>query len=77
MLVVALVHICYIGDAGYLMATHGSIGEFNVSIEDWTSYTKCLEQYFTANGIGSNQAQPEQGQAILLAVCGPTTYQLI
>ena len=42
------------------MATHGSIGEFNASIEDWTSYTERLEQYFTANGIGSNQAQAEQ-----------------
>ena len=42
------------------MAIHGSIGQFNASVEDWTLYTECLEQYFTANGIGSNQAQAEQ-----------------
>ena len=65
------------GDEGNLMTTHGSIGEFNASIEDWTAYTERLEQYFTANGIGSSQAQAEQRRAILLAVCGPATYQLI
>ena len=59
------------------MMTHGFIREFNASIEDWTLYTEHLEQYFSANGIGSNQAQAEQRRAILLAVCGPTTYQLI
>ena len=59
------------------MMTHSSISEFNVSIEDWTSYTECLEQYFTMNDIGSNQAQAEQQWAILLAVCGPTTYHRI
>ena len=59
------------------MATHGCIGEFNASIEDWTSYTECLEQYFTANGIGSDPAQTEQRHAILLAVFGPITYQRI
>ena len=56
---------------------HGSIGAFNASIEDRTSYAERLEQYFTANGIGTSQAQAEQRWAILLAVCGPTTYQLI
>ena len=59
------------------MAIHCSIDEFNASVEDWTSYTERLEQYFTVNGIGSNQAHAEQRRAILLPVCGPTTYQLI
>ena len=36
-----------------------------------------MESYFTENGIGSNQALAEQWQAIQLAVCGPTTPQLI
>ena len=59
------------------MVTHVSNGEFNASIDNWTLYTERLEQYFTANSIGSNQAQAEQRRAILLAVCCPTTYQLI
>ena len=59
------------------MATHGSIGEFIVSIKDWPSYKERLEPYFTANSMDSNQPQAEQRQAILQAVCGPTTYPLI
>ena len=57
------------------MATHGTVGEFNAAMEDWISYTERLEQYFTANGIGADQA--EKRRAILLSVCGPTAYQLI
>ena len=57
------------------MATHGSIGEFNAAIEDWISYTERLEQYFTANGVAT--AQADKRRAILLSGCGPTTYQLI
>ncbi len=57
------------------MATHGSIGEFNATIEDWISYTERLEHYFTANGIAAGHG--ETRRAILLSVCGPSTYQLI
>ena len=59
------------------MTTHGFFGEFHAFFKDWTLYTEHLEQYFTANGIGFNQPQAEQRRAILLAVCGPATYQLI
>ena len=38
---------------------------------------KHLEQYFTPNGNGSNQAQVEERRASLLTVCCPTTYRLI
>lgn len=57
------------------MATHGSIAEYNVTGEDWVSYMEQLEQYFAANDIAAGDA--EKRRAILLSVCGPTTYQLI
>ena len=31
-----------------VMATHGSIGEFNSEKETWTAYTERLEEYFLA-----------------------------
>ena len=34
-----------------IMATHGTVGEFNSTLEDWVSYIKRLVQYFVANGI--------------------------
>ena len=55
------------------MATHGSIGEFVNSQEDWRSYTERLQQYFTANDVENAEKQ----RAILLSVCGASTYQLI
>ncbi len=55
------------------MATHGTLGEFNPTREDWTSYAKRLELYFTANDIVTEKKQ----QAILLSVCGAETYKLI
>ena len=58
-------------------ATHGSIEAFNVNPanEDWISYTERLEQYFTANDIKAEEA--DKRRAILLSVCGASTYQLI
>ena len=56
-------------------ATHGSMGAFDPQIEDWTCYTERLENYFLANKIAAEAA--DQRRAILLSVCGPTTYQLI
>ena len=57
------------------MAVHGSIGAFNPDLEDWISYTERFENYFIANGIQDDEAHAER--AILLAVCGPATYQLV
>ena len=59
------------------MATHGSIGEFNSSVEDWVSYSERLEHYFGANGIGTNEAALKKRTSILLTCCGPATYQLV
>jgi len=56
-------------------ATHGSMGAFDPQVEDWICYTECLENYFIANKIDAGAA--ERRRAILLSMCGPTTYQLI
>ena len=51
----------------------GHIGEFHSASEDWISYTERLELYFVANGI----KDATKRRAILLSVCGSSTYQLI
>ena len=56
------------------MATHGTVGEFNSTREDWVSYTKRLVQYFVANGIAE---EGDKRKPILLSSCGAATYQLI
>ena len=55
------------------MATHGTLGEFNPTREDWTSYAERLELYFTANDIVTEKKQ----LAILLSICGAETCSLI
>ncbi len=55
------------------MAMHGSVGEFNEAVEDWSSYTERLEHYFTANDVEAI----EKKRAILLSGCGAPTYKLI
>ena len=55
------------------MAKHGSIGEFDSDRKTWKSYTEHLTQYLTANDVES----ADKKHAILLSVCGPTTYQFI
>lgn len=55
------------------MATHGTVGPFEPSSETWTAYAERLEQYFIANDVVS----ADKKRAVLLSVCGPTTYQLI
>ena len=55
------------------MATHGTIGEYDHSNEDWISYCERLEHYFAANHVNDASKQ----RAILLSVCGATTYLLI
>ena len=57
------------------MATHGSIGEFDYSNEDWMSYIGRLVQYFISNGIGTDA--DDECKAILLNGCDVSTYQLI
>ena len=46
---------------------------WRIRLEDWTSYTERLAQYFVANDI----ADAGKKRAILLSACGPSTYQLI
>ena len=41
--------------------------------EDWESYEERLQQYFVANDI----AEAEKQRAILLSVCGQSTYNVI
>ena len=55
------------------MATHGTTGAFEPSNETWLSYAERLEQYFIANDVDA----ADKKRAILLSVCGATTYQLI
>ena len=56
------------------MATHGTVGEFNSTREDWVSYTERLVQYFVANSISE---EGDKRRAILLSSCGGATHQLI
>ena len=49
------------------------LGEFNPEKETWTSYTERIDEYFLANDVES----PEKQRAILLSVCGASTYQKI
>ena len=56
------------------MATHGRVPKFNSAQQDWPSYAERLEQYFAA----VNEIKDEgKMQAILLSVCGPSTYRLM
>ena len=54
------------------MSVHGKISQFIPSQESWSSYTKRLENYFIANDV----QDPAKKKAILLTVCGPSTFQL-
>ena len=55
------------------MATLGKICEFQLSVEDWMQYAKCLEFFFAAKSITT----AEKKHATFLAVVGPTTYKLL
>ena len=57
----------------FSMTTHGTVGEFDQSREQWPSYAERKVQYFMANDVKEDTKQ----RAILLSVCGPSTYQLI
>ena len=56
-----------------MAATHGHLGEFDSTQEEWETYTERLEQYFTANDVQDAEKQ----RAILLSCCGASTYRLI
>ena len=58
-----------------MAATHGTIGSFDGSQEDWLSYVARLQNYFVANDITNDKAAKRR--ATLLSVCGVSTYRLI
>ena len=55
------------------MAAFGRVSEFNTSVEEWVVYTEWLDHYFVTNDIVDGVKK----RAILLSMCGPTTYGLI
>ena len=55
------------------MTIFGSVGEFDISLEDWSSYAECLEHYISANDV----IDIGKKQSILLSTCGAATYKLI
>ena len=55
------------------MTTFGSIGEFDISLEDWSSYAECLEHNMSANDV----IDIGKKRFILLSTCGAATYKLI
>ena len=69
----ALQYNSFLATSTGFMAVHGSIGEFSVGSETWVSYIERLQQYFVANDIKGDDKQ----RAVLLSVCGASTYQLI
>ena len=56
-----------------MATTHGSVGEFDNTEEDWETYVERVDLYFTANGI----TDAAKKRAILLSVCGAKTYRTI
>jgi hypothetical protein len=50
----------------------GKIETFDENIENWTSYTECLEQYFEVNEISNEKRVPA-----LLSLIGGKTYTLL
>ena len=61
-----------------MAATHGAIGSFDGSQEDWLSYVARLQNYFIANDITDDKdKEAAKRRAILLSICGVSTYRLI
>ena len=56
-----------------MAATHGSIGAFDSSEEEWETYVERVEIYLSANKITDAQ----QKRDVLLSVCGPKTYHIL
>ena len=55
------------------MAIHGQIAAFDPHQETWSLYSERLGHYFIANDI----VDADKKKAILLTICGPSTYQLL
>ena len=55
------------------MAMHGTVSQFNPAKEGWTTYIECLNHYFIANDVDSE----DKKRSILLSACGSSTYKLI
>lgn len=55
------------------MALLGTVGPFDPAVDDWVVYCERLEQFFQANGV----ATAEKQRAVLLSVCGSSTFLLI
>ena len=55
------------------MAVHGTLSVYDSAAEPWTIYVERLNQYFIANDVEDSSKK----RAILLAVCGSKTFQLI
>lgn len=74
----ATYNACYVTTFGdevkvLMAATHGSLSQFDSSLEDWSSYTERLGHYFVANDVDDDRKK----RSILLAACGPAAYKLI
>ena len=52
------------------MALLGTVGPFDPAVDGWVVYCERLEQFFQVNGL----ATAEKQGAILLSVCGSSTY---
>ena len=55
------------------MAAHGKLDQFYMGQDDWESYEERLQQYFVVNNVRNAEKQ----RAILLSMCGQSTYKVI
>lgn len=55
------------------MPMHGTISEFDPSVEDWSTYVERVNLYLAANDI----VDADKKRAVLLSVCGAKTYRTI
>ena len=56
-----------------MAAMFGCVGEFDSSLDDWTSHSKCLYHYLAANDVQDHNRR----RSILLSTCEAATYRLI
>ena len=57
------------------MASVSRVPEFDAAIESFGAYSRRLEQYFVANGVGEGDAPKRR--AILLSAVGASTFSLL
>ena len=55
-----------------MAAIHGSISEFCLEKENWTSYIEQLHHYFIANDVVAEEKKPA-----ILSACGAATFKLV